>query len=199
MLKKEVPVRSYTGEKWTTNTTNKKYLAIDFKHRCAYCDDLDSIYGGQASYAVEHFAPKGKFPQLKYTYDNLLYACRFCNTSKSDDWPSNSPSINVVGERGYIDPCTDEYYKHLDRDDSTGCIYYKTELGKYMYEHLKLYLKRHSTIFMVEKLKGKREELSASIDNDIEKGLDVSVKQQALLALDNEFFLYYGQLCADGV
>lgn len=33
MLKKEIPIRSYTGEKWTTNTTNKKHLAIDFKHR----------------------------------------------------------------------------------------------------------------------------------------------------------------------
>lgn len=199
MLKKEVPVRSYTGEKWTTNTTNKKHLAIDFKHRCAYCDDLDSIYGGQASFAVEHFAPKGKFPALKYTYDNLLYSCSFCNTSKSDDWPSNSPSINVVGERGYIDPCTDEYYNHLDRDDSTGRIYYKTELGKYMYEHLKLYLKRHSTIFMVEKLKEKRTELKASIDKDTEKGIDVTIKEQTLLALDNEFFSYYSQLCAESV
>lgn len=199
MLKKEVPVRSYTGEKWITNTTNKKYLAIDFNHRCAYCDDLDSAYGGQASYDVEHFAPKGKFPQLKYTYDNLLYACRFCNTSKSDDWPSDSSSINVVGECGYIDPCTDEYYKHLDRDDNTGCIYYKTELGKYMYEHLKLYLKRHSAIFMVEKLYKKREELKDSIEKDAEKGVDVSTKQQTLIALDNEFFSYYGQLCIENV
>lgn len=199
MLKKEVPVRTYTGEKWITNTTNKKHLAIDFKHRCAYCDDLDSIFGGQASYAVEHFAPKGKFPEQKYTYDNLLYACSYCNTSKSDDWPSDSPSINVVGECGYIDPCTDEYYKHLDRDDNTGCIYYKTELGKYMYEHLKLYLKRHSVIFMVEKLKEKRDELKTSIDNDMKKGLDVSTKSQALLALDDKFFSYYNQLSAESV
>ena len=199
MLKKEVPIRSYTGERWKTNSTNKKYLAIDFHHRCAYCDDLDNIYNGQESYAVEHFAPKTKFPQLMYTYDNLLYSCRFCNTSKSDDWPSDSPSINVVGEHGYIDPCTDEYYEHLDRDDHTGCIYYKTELGKYMYEHLKLYLKRHSVIFMVEKLKEKREELKTSIDNDIKKGLDVSIKTQALLAIDDEFFLYYGQLCVESI
>lgn len=194
MLKKEVPVRSYTGEKWTTNTTNKKYLAKDFKHRCAYCDDLDNIYNGQSSYAVEHFAPKGKFPQLKYTYDNLLYACRFCNTSKGDDWPSKFHTVNVVGDCGYIDPCTREYYKHLDRDNNTGCIYYKTELGKYMYEHLKLYLKRHSAIFMMEKLVAKHDELNESIAKDIKKGIDVSAKKQALLALDNEFFSYYGRL-----
>lgn len=194
MLKKTVPVRSYTGEQWKTNKTNKKYLAIDFDHRCAYCDDLDSVYAGRESYAVEHFAPKEKFPKLEYTYDNLLYACRFCNTFKSDDWPSDSPTVNIVGDRGYIDPCTNEYYEHLDRDENTGCIYYKTEIGKYMYEHLRLYLKRHSIIFMVEKLEEKRTELKASIDNDIEKGFDVSKKEQALFILDNEFFSYYSQL-----
>lgn len=199
MLKKEIPIRSYTGEKWITNETNKKYLAIDFKHRCAYCDDLDNIYNGQASYAVEHFAPKSKFPQLRYVYDNLLYACRFCNTSKYDDWPSDSPSINVVGECGYIDPCTKEYYEHLDRDDNTGRIFYKTELGKYMYNHLKLYLKRHSIIFMVEKLLVKRNELEESIAKDVKKGIDVSIKEQTLLALDNEFFSYYGQLCEENI
>ena len=191
MLKKEVPVRSYTGEKWKTNTTNKKYLAIDFKHRCAYCDDLDDIYNGMESYSVEHFAPKAKFPHLEYTYDNLLYSCRFCNGSKSDDWPSDSASESIVGECGYIDPCTKEYDIHLDRDENTGQIYYKTELGKYMYNHLKLYLKRHSIIYMVEKLNDKRKDLKASIDKDLKNGIDVSVKQEILMDIDNKFFSYY--------
>lgn len=195
MLKKEIPVRSYTGEKWKTNTTNKKYLAIDFKHRCAYCDDLDNIYNGSQTYAVERFAPKRKFPHLRYTYDNLLYACSYCNTAKSDDWPSDSPSKNVVGECGYIDPCKKEYYNHLDRDDQTGRIYSKTELGKYMYEHLNLYLKRHSIIFLVEKLRNKRKELKESVDVDIQKGIDVSVKQQVLCEINDSFFDYYDQLC----
>lgn len=197
MLKKEIPVRSYSGEKWRTNATNKKYLAIDFKHRCAYCDDLDNIYNGKDSYAVEHFAPKAKFPQLIYTYDNLLYACRFCNMSKNDDWPSNSPSINIVGECGYVDPCTKDYHTHLDRDDNTGRIFYKTALGKYMYNHLKLYLKRHSIIYMVEKLGSKRNELRNSIAEDEKKGIDASIKRQALIAIDDEFFSYYGQLCIE--
>ena len=194
MLKKEIPIRSYTGDKWKSNASNKKHLAIDFKHRCAYCDDLDNIYNGKSSYAVEHFAPKGKFPQLRFTYDNLLYACRFCNTSKSDDWPSDSPKINVVGERGYVDPCTNEYYIHLDRDNNTGCIFYKTEIGKYMYEHLKLYLKRHSVSFMMEKIYAKREELEESIKEDINKGLDISIKKEVLITLDREFISYYDEL-----
>ena len=69
-IKGKVPVRSYSGEKWKTNRTNKKYLALDFEHRCAYCDDWDKYNGGMRSYHVEHFAPKEKFPELKFTYDN---------------------------------------------------------------------------------------------------------------------------------
>ena len=122
MIKRTIPKRSYSGEVWKTNKTNKKYLAIDFDNRCAYCDDLDKIYGGKRTYAVEHFAPKEKFPELEYVYDNLLYACSYCNGSKSDDWPSDDSKKNIVGDCGYIDPCSDEYYKHLDRDEESGKI-----------------------------------------------------------------------------
>lgn len=194
MLKREIPVRSYTGERWITNKTNKKYLAIDFKHRCAYCDDCDSTYNGENSYAVEHFAPKGKFPHLRYTYDNLLYACSYCNEAKSDDWPSKSPAITVVGDCGYIDPCKKEYYDHLDRDDETGRIIFKTELGKYMYEHLNLGLKRHSIIFMLEKLEEKRNLLEKSIEEDNKRGIDASAKEKVLLIIDKDFFSYYRDL-----
>ena len=83
----------------------------------------------------------------------------------------------------------------MDRDDQTGRIYSKTELGKYMYEHLNLYLKRHSIIFMVEKLRNKRKELKESIDVDIQKGIDVSVKRQVLCEINDSFFDYYDQLC----
>lgn len=194
MLKKEVPVRSYTGNKWHTNKTNKKYLAIDFKNRCAYCDDLDKIYGGSDLYHVEHFAPKEKFPELKYKYDNLLYSCSYCNLSKNDDWPSDNSEINVVDNQGYIDPCLEEYNKHLDRNDETGEIYYKTELGKYMYNHLKLYLKRHSIIYMMDKLQSKICELEDSIENDKKNGLDTQKKEQFLEVYYKNFFKYYYQI-----
>lgn len=41
MLREKRPIRSYHGEQFHTNPTNKKHLAEDFGHRCAYCDDLD--------------------------------------------------------------------------------------------------------------------------------------------------------------
>lgn len=193
MLKKEVPIRSYTGEAWKTNRTNKKYLAEDFQGRCAYCDDLDKIYGGYRTYHVEHFAPKEKFPELEFTYDNLLYACPYCNGSKNDDWPSDSPTTNVVGDCGYIDPCTSDYQKHLDRKE-TGEIYYKTPLGHYMYNHLKLYLRRHTIIFMMDKLHNKITELENSISNDKTYGIDTRKKEAILATIKSDFFDYYCQI-----
>ena len=191
MLKKKIPVRSHTGEFRKTNPSNKKYLAIDFEHRCAYCDDLDSISSGYKSYHVEHFAPKEKFPELKFQYDNLLYACPYCNCSKNDDWPSNDPKVNVVDNKGYIDPCTQEYYEHLGRDEKTGNIIFKTELGEYMYNQMQLYLRRHSIIYMLDKLKQKRDELQISINKDKCKGKDTKDKESILQSIQNEFFEYY--------
>lgn len=193
MLKTKIPTRSYTGEFRKTNSSNKKYLAIDFEHRCAYCDDLDSIAGGYKTYHVEHFAPKEKFPQLKFQYDNLLYSCPYCNRSKSDDWPSEAPDINVVSNKGYIDPCTKEYYSHLDRDEKTGNIICKTELGKYMHNKMQLYLRRHSIIYMLDKLKSKRDDLQESINKDKSKGKSVAEKEMILQSIQNEFFAYYSE------
>ena len=115
MLREKKPIRSYHGEQFRTNPTNKKHLAEDFGHRCAYCDDLDTYGGGYRAYHVEHFAPKEKFPALRFDYDNLLYACPWCNRAKWDIWPSNDPKINVVGKEGFIDPCSEEYDQHLER------------------------------------------------------------------------------------
>ena len=84
MLREKKPIRSYHGEQFRTNPTNKKHLAEDFGHRCAYCDDLDTYGGGYRAYHVEHFAPKEKFPALRFDYDNLLYACPWCNRAKWD-------------------------------------------------------------------------------------------------------------------
>lgn len=88
-IKEKKPVRSYSGEMWKTNASNKRRLAEDFNHRCAYCDDIDRFNGEYRAYHVEHFAPKDKFPKLKHDYSNLLYACPYCNGSKSNKWPSN--------------------------------------------------------------------------------------------------------------
>ena len=194
MLKREIPVHSHSGNFRITNASNKKYLAKDFSHRCAYCDDRDSLAGGYKSYHVEHFAPKEKFPALEFTYENLLYSCPFCNCSKNDDWVGSTANENVRGNCGYVSPCDADYQKHLDRNNQTGEIVPQTPLGKYMYDHLNLGLMRHSLIYMVETLQEKRNELQEVIEKERSQGKDVTKKEKLLVAVDNEFFGYYIKL-----
>ena len=194
MLKREIPVHSHSGNFRKTNQSNKRYLAVDFSHRCAYCDDRDALAGGYSSYHVEHFAPKEKFPDLQYTYENLLYSCPFCNCSKNDDWVGPDASEGVKGDCGYVSPCDAEYQRHLDRNNQTGEIAPQTALGQYMYDHLNLGLLRHSLIYMVETLQDKRNELKASIEKDKLQGKDVTKKEKLLRTIDDEFFGYYLKL-----
>ena len=194
MIKRKIPTHSYSGNFRKTNLTNKKYLAVDFSHRCAYCDDRDSLAGGYTSYHVEHFAPKEKFPSLKFTYENLLYSCPFCNCSKNDDWVGATADESVKGDCGYVSPCDQDYQKHLDRNDQTGEIIPKTALGRYMYDHLNLGLMRHSLIYMVEMLQDKRAELKNIIEKERVQGKDVTQKEKLLNIIDDEFFGYYLKL-----
>lgn len=163
-IKKERPVRRYSGIKWTSNITNKKYLKEDFNNRCGYCDDLDIFNGGSRTYHVEHFAPKEKFPDLEFEYSNLLYACPYCNGFKSDKWPSNDSKINVVENKGFLDPCKDEYYHHLHRNND-GSIGYDSELGEYIYRELHLGLLRHQIIYKLSELYSGFELLDEKIKN----------------------------------
>lgn len=185
-IKEKIPIRSYSGEKWITNKTNKKYLAKDFEHRCAYCDDLDKYNGGERSYHVEHFAPKEKFPELKFTYDNLLYACPYCNESKSDAWPSDEATINVVNNEGFLDPCKDEYYKNLYRNED-GSIGYSTELGKYIYTKLNLCLKRHQVNYNLNQINKRIDALQEMINAKKAVEQDVTALEALHYQLLKEF------------
>ena len=190
MLREKKPVRSYHGERFHTNKTNKKHLAQDCNHRCVYCDDIDTYGGGFNAYQVEHFAPKSRFPELAYNYDNLFYACPWCNRAKWDKWPSTSSDVNVVGNEGFVDPCSDDYDKHLKRNLS-GEIEGITPLGKYMCENLNLYLKRHAIVHNLDRLRQKVKELEDSIDADKKNGIDCSKKEAVLEVVRNDFFKYF--------
>lgn len=182
-IKQKIPKRTYTGIQWTTNQSNKKRLIIDFEHKCAYCDDLDKYAGGSKTYHVEHFAPKDKFPELEFYYDNLLYACPYCNISKSNKWPSDQYSVNVVDNIGFVDPCNHEYNEHLKREND-GSIGFKTDLGEYMYYELKLYLQRHQLIYNLNRINEKIKEVRGEID-----------KRKKLQKKVDDLEILYRELC----
>lgn len=189
-IKGKKPVRSYTGEMWITNSSNKKRLVKDFNHKCAYCDDHDRYSGGYNAYHVEHFAPKEKFPLLEFTYDNLLYSCPYCNISKSNKWVGNKVEENVVGDMGFIDPCTDEYYSNLYRDDK-GNIAYSTNIGEFMYYELKLYLKRHNILYNLEKVRVQKNLLKSKIDEKKQEKENVELLEAFYKELCVVFCEYY--------
>lgn len=64
-------------------------LRWDFGFTCPFCllHEAD-FYGGQpgeglGGTTVEHWAPRSSDPERKDDYENCLYACRFCNRSRS--------------------------------------------------------------------------------------------------------------------
>lgn len=189
-IKKKIPVRSYSGEKWRSNSFNKKRLVKDFEKKCAYCDDPDHYSGGYSSYHVEHFAPKKLFKHLEFTYENLLYSCPYCNQSKSSKWVGKFENENINGNKGFIDPCSQEYNNHLGRNDD-GSVIYITEIGKYMYMELKLYLKRHQLIYNLEKIRIKIKELEEKNIKMKEEGKNTHELEMIIGELARSFLRYY--------
>lgn len=158
-VRKKIPVRT-CKKTFPSYKPYKPYLEKDFSERCGYCDTHDG-YLGKAMFHVEHFAPSSKFKDLKTVYSNLIYSCASCNIAKSNDWPmkdKSTPSNDDV--KGYVDPCSAEYDKHLYRD-SSGNICHKTPLGKYMHERLKLYLAKHRVYWCIDALHERIEKIES--------------------------------------
>ncbi|WP_305418519.1 HNH endonuclease [Photobacterium leiognathi] len=76
---------------------NKAALRDANHDKCMYCEckisHIDFAH-------VEHIKPKAKdkYPELKFVWDNLGYACPKCNNSKSDKYYEDTPYINPYSE-----------------------------------------------------------------------------------------------------
>lgn len=156
------PSRTCT-KKFKNYRSYKQYLSEDFNNRCGYCDDFDGWIGGESTYHIDHFAPKIKFSYLENEYNNLVYACSFCNRFKSDDWPSNDHTLNVVDGIGYIDPCDRKYDAYFNRD-VYGNIVPTNDIAKYMHQKLQLFLTRHRIIWNLTRLKMQLEKLKPLLE-----------------------------------
>jgi uncharacterized protein (TIGR02646 family) len=76
--------------------------------KCAFCESLIK----HVAYAnIEHFRPKDIFPDLCFSWDNLLLACGICNgvQYKSSKFP-----LNPDGSAIYIDPSLDLISEHFE-------------------------------------------------------------------------------------
>jgi len=185
-LRSQLPTRTFTKQ-YKDYKRYKKHLQKDFNEKCGYCDDHDRYMGGIGSYQIDHFAPK-KFSTLVNQYQNLVYACPFCNNAKSDKWASNEEDKSVVNDEGFIDPCSEQYESHLDRSEK-GKIVPLTNLGKYMHANLDLHLKRHETIW---KLHNIYVEIS-TIKKLLSEGVQISEALKTKLGQLNADFVEYDE------
>ena len=157
-LHRKKPVRRKPSPRASRYQDHKSSLREDFKKRCGYCSDSDLYFGNEIGYHIDHFAPKSKFKELVNDYTNLVYSCPICNRAKSNKWIGNKREPSHNGSEGFVDPCSDEFDKHLGRDQ-IGLIKPYTPVGKYMIKNLCLFLPRHQMIWMLDELSSVRRKL----------------------------------------
>ena len=70
---------------YTGYESYRAWLRDEFAFRCVYC--LSREHWGRVSgeYDLDHFVPQKTDPARKAEYDNLGYACRRCNLTKSGE------------------------------------------------------------------------------------------------------------------
>ena len=172
-------------------TSYRKTLRQDFNNRCGYCNSNDKLR--IRSYTIDHFVPQNP-KDFTHTikpnyYYNLVYSCRYCNTYKSNKWPTRDANLSNNGNIGFIDPTEDEYSTLFVRDKVGQIIPSGTNnaLAHYIRDELMLWLPIHKNMWKLEKLKMLnqqiREKLKLVTDNNLKDQLEKD-HYQILLILD---------------
>lgn len=99
---------------------------------------------------------------------------------KSNHWIGTDPTTPNDGERGFVDPCEQDYDEHLERT-SEGAIISKTALGKYMSRRLCLHLVRHQVLWISRRARRLRDEIDPLIEQYRQSGLPNSAAYTDLL------------------
>jgi hypothetical protein len=160
-IRRSTTSKNPTGKNWSQH---KPDLQEDFHHHCGYCGSYDGFR--HTYFEVDHFIPKSLFEKndnITYCqYDNLVYSCKFCNNNKLSKWPSGDETINIVDDKGFIDPCSEEYDYHLYRTEDGG-ILWKTALGEWLVKKAFKFDERDVSIKLLWELNQSRKVLEALV------------------------------------
>jgi uncharacterized protein (TIGR02646 family) len=195
-FRKDTPERRPITTQVNDYSEHRNDLKNDFKNRCGYCDGIDTWR--LMSFEIDHFIPQNKnkkpFLTIKTNtdYSNLVYACKSCNNSKSNKWPTNDENIPHQNDEGFIDPCDKEYEKQFERL-AQGEIVAVTKLGSWIFKELKLHKPQHQIIWNIEQLDILIEEINALLPTITNKKITVQLKDR-LLKVHEEYRSYTKQL-----
>ncbi|MEO8499088.1 MAG: HNH endonuclease [Planctomycetota bacterium] len=76
----------------------RDWLRDEFTFRCVFCLHREQWYGRSGTFDIEHFVPTSVDPDGECEYSNLFYACRTCNTAKSDILAVPDPCAVAFGD-----------------------------------------------------------------------------------------------------
>ncbi len=133
----------------------KDWLRDEFNFHCVYCLTRERWYpSGQAAFSVDHILSRSTHPQLELVYDNLVYACLRCNSSKQDR-TTLDPTTTALGEHirvrsdGRMSALTRVGRAYLSLFDLNHPALVEMRLGKLLLLQLK---RKHPLESRIEKL-----------------------------------------------
>ena len=144
----------------------KLLLMEDFHNMCGYCGKNSETM--RERFHIDHFVPKRIAPERKEDYTNLVLACPKCNLSKSGKWPTKDKNISNDGNVGFVDPATEEYDCHLERDEQ-GYIRGITLLGENICKNFNFDVRRTDLYWKIQSLyeiQDELENMSRQLDED---------------------------------
>lgn len=147
----------------------KKYLRLEFDHRCVYCDIHEAEDGGSKKFHIDHYLPKTIFPEKRCEYSNLFYSCGDCNSLKGSYWANR---VRKFFQEYILNPCDYDYDIHFDRTRSEWIP--KTTVAGWNIEKLRLNSKKQIDIrevrafFLktIEELSEKKRRLEIALTNN---------------------------------
>lgn len=167
-FREKTPSRRLDRDECEHYSSYKDTLQEDFNKRCGYCDDSDGFR--IRNYTIDHFVPRNP---KDFTHDikpnyyyNLVYACWYCNSNKSNKWITKDPNIHNNGEIGFVEP-TSEDYTNLFKRDKEGqiiCNGVNSNLAHFIIIELNLWHPVHSITWRLEKFDKIQKTLSEQIE-----------------------------------
>jgi len=66
---------------YSTYESYRPWLEDEFSFRCIYCLNR-KVWSPTNIWAIDHLISQDEAPELECEYDNLVFACQFCNQQK---------------------------------------------------------------------------------------------------------------------